>query len=537
MKVQDIEIPYEGERSKRYRFFEMLPGLLTWTVLILPFVLSQTNPRLTVFLILTYLILWFVRSLAIAMRAIQGYNRITKFQKLNWGKLLDELEAVKGDGTNSKQLKWHHANLARLEGRPSPVKPSELVHALIIATYNESKEILEPTIQSVLASNYDMKKVIIILAYEARGGAQSEQASLDLVEKYKNKFMHAAAIKHPELPGEIHGKGGNITYAGRALEKYLKEKNIDPIRVVVTTLDADNRPDVNYLPALSYVYAACPDPVHISFQPPVMFTNNIWDAPAPMRVVATGNTFWNVTLMMRPHMLRNFSSHAQSMQTLIDTNFWSVRTVVEDGHQFWRTYFRYDGNHEVYPIYVPIYQDAVLNKGYIKTLKAQFIQIRRWAWGASDVAYVAEKGFFSENKVPKLDMVFKFARLLEGHVTWAIAPLLIAFSSFVPALISPKDYAAVQLPVLASRIETVALVGIFATLFIRLKTLPPKPARYKAHRNIFMIIQWVYLPVTTVLYNSMAALYSQNRLMFGKYLDNFDFTEKAVKTEDNKTID
>src|SRR3989344_4200729 len=131
MKVQDIEIPYEGQRSKRYRFFEMLPGLLTWTVLFLPFVLSQTNPRLTVFLILTYLILWFVRSLALALRAVQGYSRITKFQKLDWGKLLDELEAGKSDSTSSKRLKWHHTNLERLKNHPSPVKPSELIHAPI----------------------------------------------------------------------------------------------------------------------------------------------------------------------------------------------------------------------------------------------------------------------------------------------------------------------------------------------------------------------------------------------------------------------
>jgi hypothetical protein len=129
--------------------------------------------------------------------------------------------------------------------------------------------------------------------------------------------------------------------------------------------------------------------------------NNIWDAPAPMRVIATGNSFWNIILSMRPHMLRNFSSHAQPMEALIDTDFWSVRTIVEDGHQYWRTFFRYDGKHDVYPIYVPIYQDAVLTENYKKTLKAQFIQVRRWAWGASDIAYVAYLGFFRKNRIPK----------------------------------------------------------------------------------------------------------------------------------------
>jgi cellulose synthase/poly-beta-1,6-N-acetylglucosamine synthase-like glycosyltransferase len=407
----------------------------------------------------------------------------------------------------------------------------------MIATYKESREVLEPTIQSVIDSDYDKKKIILILAYEERGGPEVEKLAHELIYKYKNRFMYAEAIKHPkDIPGEVIGKGGNITYAGRILQKYLEKEKIDPLRVIVTTLDADNHPHPYYFAALSYIYALCPEPKYISFQPIPMYTNNIWDAPAPMRVVATGNSFWNIVLALRPHMLRNFSSHAQSMQTLIDTDFWSVRTIVEDGHQFWRTYFRYNGRHQVYPIYIPIYQDAVFSDKYTKTLKAQFIQLRRWAWGASDIAYVADNGFFKENDIPKRDVIFKFFRLLEGHITWAVAPMLLAFSAFVPLLFNPKSYAANQLPIIASRIETLALLGIFATLFLSLKTLPPKPKRYKARRSFFMIIQWVYLPVTTVLYNSLSAIYSQTRLMFGKYIESFDFTEKAVVTADKKKV-
>jgi hypothetical protein len=66
--------------------------------------------------------------------------------------------------------------------------------------------------------------------------------------------------------------------------------------------------------------------------------------------------------------------------------------------------------------------------------------------------------------------------------------------------------------------------------------LPPKPERYKRHRNIFMILQWVLLPITTIAYNSFAALYSQTRLMFGRYIDKFDVTDKAVITDDKSKI-
>jgi hypothetical protein len=90
------------------------------------------------------------------------------------------------------------------------------------------------------------------------------------------------------------------------------------------------------------------------------------------------------------------------------------------------------------------------------------------------------------------------------------------------------------LPLIVSRVQTLALVFALATVFICLKTLPPKPARYKRHRSLFMILQWAYLPVTTIVYNSFAAFYSQTRLMFGKYMDKFDVTEKAVVTSEGE---
>lgn len=535
--MRSIEIPYVAERGKRYRFFEILPGLISWSILALPFVLSQLNPRLCVFFILAYLLLWFAKAVGLNIRAIQGFRMLSQHQKLPWPQMLAELGSGKTEQPTKHIPTWHYENVLRVAEQPTPIKPDDIVHALMIATYNESREILEPTIKSVLDSDYSMDQVILIIAYEERGGPEMQALVQQLLDEYKANFKHAFAVQHPkDMEGEVIGKGGNVTYAGRELERYVASKKIDPLNVIVTTLDADNRPHKYYLPALSYLYAATTDPKYVSYQPIPIYTNNIWDAPAPMRVIATGNSFWNIVLSMRHHMIRNFSAHAQSLQTLIDTDYWSVRTIVEDGHQFWRTYFRYDGKHEVYPLYVPIYQDAVLSNTYWKTLKAQFIQLRRWAWGASDVAFVAEKGFFTQNKLPKIDLVFKFGRLLEGHITWAVAPLILAFSAFIPALFNPQDFAANQLPIIASRIQQIALTGIVVTLFLSVKMLPPKPERYKRRRNVFMILQWVLLPITTIFYNSFAALYSQTRLMLGKYIDKFDVTDKAVVTDDKSKI-
>lgn len=542
--TKDIEIPFAKDRGRRYRFFEILPGTISWTMLALPFILSAINVTVAAFFVLIYLLVNFSRAVAGAIRALEGYRAMRKHQKFDWLGMIDELETGKVPAEHGVFPKWHYKALQRyIEHRASDdaatrhVAPSEIIHAIIIATYKESREILDPTIQSVLAAQYNMQQVIFILAYEQRAGAETAERAKDLVKEYGGQFLDAFAVGHPnDIPGEIVGKGGNVTYAARQLQTYLHKHSIDPLRVLVTTLDADNRPDKNYLAALSYVYCVAPDPVHASYQPVSMYTNNIWDAPAPMRVLATGNSFFNIVVSLRQHALRNFSSHAQPMAALIQTDFWSVRTVVEDGHQFWRSYFTFDGNYRVYPLFVPIYQDAVLSESYVKTLKAQFIQLRRWTYGASDISYVANQGFFRPNNVPRLDLIAKLWRLLEGHVSWASGPLLILIGGFIPALFNPQSFTANELPLIVSRIQTVALFGLIVTIFFSLITLPAKPARYKRHRSLFMVLQWAYLPLTTIIYNSFAAYYSQTRLMFGKYMDKFDVTEKAVVNEDKKAI-
>ncbi|MGB4759306.1 MAG: glycosyltransferase family 2 protein [Candidatus Saccharimonadales bacterium] len=526
--MTDIEIPQPNERGARYRFFEMLPGLLSWTILFLPVILSFISVRLAAVFVLGYLLFYFARTMSTNIRVMQGYRKVQQYQKMPWSTFVGELEQLEVP-KHARRPKWHAPNVARVATQGLIIKPSEVLHVIMIAMYKESRAVVEPTIQSVLDNDYDTKQVVLVIAYEERGGQRTHEVVDEMIQLYGDKFYYAMAVEHPkDIEGEIIGKGGNITYAGRQLQTYIEQEHIDPLRVIVTTLDADNQPHKNYLAALTYVYCSAEDPTYNSFQPVAVYTKNIWDAPAPMRVLAANNTVFNMVLTQRPHVLRNFSAHAQSLKALIDTDFWSVRTIVEDGHQFWRTYFRFEGNHQVYSVPVPVYQDAVLSETYKKTLKAQFVQLRRWTYGASDVAYVAEKGFFTKNNIPKHKVFAKFFRLLEGHVNWAVGPLLLTLSAFVPMFINPESYAANELPPVVSAVQRIALIGLLGSVFICLRTLPPRPSRHKRRRTFWMVIQWVYAPFISLFYSSFAAINSQTRLIFKRYLDKFDVTEKAV---------
>ena len=541
-----IEIPL-GKRTKQYRFFEMLPALLSYSMLLLLPLLAWWNAIAASIYLLLIIFTMLVKAVVIAAHTTRGYKRLTEAQKVDWAQRVADLEAPGAalsrlkdiDASDEFGSKYHHQNLIAVAAQPDEYPtPSRLRHAVIVAAFNESLEVIEPTFQSLLDTTIPNEQLVVVFAYEERGGKGIAKVARTLQERYGNKFGQFYAVMHPkDMPDEVVGKGGNITYAGQFLAAELKKQGEDFSNYIVTSLDCDNRPHPGYFDYVSYEYVVHPDRKRLSYQPISLFLNNIWDVPAPMRVIATGNSFWNIISAVRPDRLRNFASHSQPLDALSEMDFWSTRTIVEDGHQFWRSYFHFKGDYSVAPVYVPIYQDAVLSETYSKTLYAQFKQLRRWAYGASDVPYVASRIFTKKRQVPLVDSLFKFYELLDGHVTLACISILITFGGWMPLLINPESARSItahQLPVVVSYLMQIATVGLFITILFSFKMLPPRPERYKRHRSFLMLAQWVLMPVTSVLYNAISALNAQTHLLFGKYLDKFDVTEKATVKQINR---
>ena len=536
----DLEIPL-GKRSAKYRFFELLPAILSYGALITLVVLSLISPLLAAIYILLVITTFIVRAVGITVHTLIGSRRLRLAQTIDWSERLNDFndpvaayESKQKTRSEAFGAVAHVENLRLAAADPDSFpKPKDIYNVVIIAAYNESYDVINTTIKSLINTTYDKEHLIVILGYEERGGEAIAKTAAQLEKEYASSFGAFLTVMHPrDLPNEIVGNGANITYAGRIVKEYVDKKGIEYKNAIVTTLDSDNHPHKLYFDYLTYEYIVHEDRKHLSYQPIALFTTNIWDVPAPMRVVATGNSFWNIISSMRPHILRNFASHSQPMDALVEMDFWSVRTIVEDGHQYWRSYFYFNGNYSVIPLYVPIYQDAVLDETYTKTLKAQFIQLRRWAYGASDVPYVATRVFTSKRNVPFMAGFSRFVRLLDGHVTLASVSIIVALGGWMPLLLNSQSYRDVvahQLPDVMSVIQQIALTGLIIMVFLSFKLLPPRPEYYKRHRTVFMVIQWVLMPLTAILYSSLSALNAQGRLFLGLYLTKFDVTAKETR--------
>ncbi len=538
---KNLEIP-QGKRKPLYRFLEILPGAISYGAIILLFLLSWLDPVAGAIYLFIIIATTLVKAVSIAYRTFQGYKVIKRAIRVDWRGRMEDLsrphdayERIHDDDNKSYHFEEHLENLKLMAAMSSDYpKPEQIYHVVIITAYDESIEVLAPSIEAINKSTFPNNHIIVTLAYEARGGEAMEKTALELEKRYKKTFKHFLLVKHPaNLPNEVIGKGPNLTYAGHMVASFIKDKKIPVENVIVTSLDSDNHMHEKYLDNVAYEFITHWNRQHLSYQPVSLFTNNIWDAPAPTRVIAVSNSFFNVITTMRPHVLRNFASHSQPLQALEAMNFWSKRTIVEDGHQYWRSLFFFNGDYGVLPIRIPIYQDAVIGETFWQTVKAQFVQVRRWDYGASDVAYVGTRLFTAKKNrpVPFIKLFPKFWRLLDGHITLAIMAPIVAFGGWVPMIMNLSAHTMVgyNLPNIVSVVETIASIGLIITVLISFRILPPRPAKYKKGKEIFMILQWVLIPVTSIIYQSLAAFYAQTRLMLGLYMEKFDVTKKIIK--------
>lgn len=523
------------------RFLGVLPGLAAWLFILAPLALSITLPVWLGVFILIYALYWLVKTVNMGRHLIGGYFRMKRNMRTDWEILLKKTSDLKKLRTYlEKKYQKSHSKfdyeellfVQNLRNRQNRVKDwNDISHLVIIAVNGERLDILGPTIDSLNNSNYSKKKIMVIFAVENWCKVNFLKDFARFQKKYKGQFKTLKYYFHYQRDGEVIGKGPNITSAGKKYWQENKKKAINPKNILVTTLDADHIVHPEYFGRLTYLYVIDPDRVHKSYQPIPLLFNNIWDVPALNRIGAVVSSFWQLVEGMRPYRLRTFAAHTQSLSMLLLTDFWSITTVVEDGHQYWRSYFAMNGNHMMVPMYIPVYQDAVMGESWWASIKNQYKQRRRWAWGVSDFPYVVIQSI-KHKEIPLGERILQTYRLFAGLFSWATASFILA-TAWIPLYFNKHFQDTVfahNISVYSSQLLRLAWIGIIINVWISLALFPPKPKKYGLMRDLSMFAMWILSPVFAITLSSVPALASQTRLMFGKKLEVFWFTPKVRKS-------
>ncbi|MDO8470819.1 MAG: glycosyltransferase family 2 protein [bacterium] len=505
-KASDLTIP--GER-RLYRFFEMLPGLLSWGTLAGSILASWLFPVQTAFFIIFFTAYWLFRSTYLSIHLVGAHRKMRGREKENW---IRKLESIP---------RW-----------------KDIYHLVIVPCYKEPYEVMQQSIASLADAVYPKDHMIVVLAIEDRAGSEEKEKAEALSQKFQNTFFRFLVTCHPaHIPGEIAGKGSNEAWASRqAKEQIIDPLNIPYSSVIVSSFDADTVVYPQYFGCLTYSYLTIENPLRTSFQPIPLFFNNIMEASILSRLFSFSATFWQMINQERPEKLMTFSSHSMSFQALVDVGFRQTNVVSDDSRIFWQCFFRYNGDYKVEPLYYPISMDANAAPTLLQTFKQMYKQQRRWAYGVGEIPYFLF-GFIKNKAVPLSKKFSLGFELIEGHWAWATAPLLVFVLGWLPLLLGGAEFSqsllSYNLPRFTSLMLTIGMVGLITSAFISIQLLAPKQKEKGILKLLLMFFQWILLPFTTICFSAFPALDAQARWIFGKYM-GFWPTPKFRKPEKGK---
>jgi hypothetical protein len=534
-------------RTRRERFWEILPGLSFWVVFFGAIILSFVKPVWAAIFIVCFDLYWVLKALNTATHLISSYRRFRVYVKIDWlqlvGMLADRttflrhMERSAARARKSLERKFYSGELKRLSaGFNNGVlhQPfTNFYHLVVIPFVDESETVLASTVGALASCQYPQDKMIVVLAAEQRAGTEAQVVARATLEKFKDQFFRMFVTTHPDgLPDEIKGKSANASFAVRSLLPTLAELGIAEDHVLVSNLDSDTIVHPQYFARVMYAFLTSAKPYRRSYQPIAIYNNNIWDSPAFIRVVSVSNSFWQFTESSRPDRLRTFASHTMTLRALREVGFWKKDIINEDGYIFWQCYLHYDGDYEVVPLFIPVSLDTCLADTFWQTLKNQYKQKKRWAYNVEYYPHLIPR--LLKSRAPLFDRLYKMFQYIEGNFNWATASVLITTLGWLPLFVGGPEFketvVAYNLPHATRTLMTIATGFLIFSVYINLILLPPRPKKYGIGRSIMMYAQWFLVPITSLLFGSLPAIEAQTRLMLGQYLEFF-VTPKSRKGE------
>jgi len=503
-----------------YRALEILPGFFSWGVLLILLVFSYFKPVPVAYFIIIFDVYWLLLVLYLGLHLIFSYRRMQKNIKISWKDKIkslasrDKIKALPQDCLAKNGVAWE-----------------DIIHLIIFPTYDESLGVIRPSFEALLNDGYPPEKMIVVLAIEERGGQEAKERAEKIETEFGNKFRNFLITVHPDnIVGELKGKGANQAWAGRIVkEKIIDREELDYNKILVSVFDIDTIVNNGYFFRLTYKFLAVSNPYRASYQPVPVYHNNIWQAPFFARVAATSNTFWQMMQQIRQEKLATYSSHSMTFRALADIGFWSTNMVSEDSRIFWHCFCYYNGDYRVEPLHFPVSMDVTMDKTNYQTAKSLYRQQRRWGWGVENVPYLVFNAVKRWRKMPKGKIISRIFVQVYGFNSWATNALIIGVIGWMPLLLGGDRFNITvlsgNLPVITRTLMTFAMVGLVMSAIVSTLLLPKKPKKYGLGKNITMVLQWLILPFSIIIFGAIPGLEAQTRLMLGKYM-GFSVTPK-----------
>lgn len=482
------------------RALEILPGLVSWSLILFPFWGSLLIPTFVAYYIIAFDVYWLYQSFWTGIFSLLSHFRIKASQEFDWLKDAQSFPS------------WEKVN-----------------HIVVIPTYKEPLKTLKRTLSQLKKQTYPLKKIWVVLSFEEREGPAAKKKAKKLKKEFGQDFAQLIVTFHPDLPGEVKGKSSNTAWGAKLAKKALVDKKgLDINYLTITSEDADALLDENYFSYLTFKFLDHPKRYLRIWQPAIQFYNNIWQVPVINRAYNRMNSVVQTALLMRRDRLINFSTYSTSLKMADQIGYWDVDVIPEDYRFFFKAFYKLEGKVEVEPIFLPVKVDAAQSTSFFKTAKNQYEQVKRWAWGTSDDAYIIKKWLTSKN-VPFWEKTVRSFRVVKDHFLWPVNWFAVTFAANLPPLLNPefaRTTLGKTLPQVSSTILTICLISMIGILWVDWQSRPKPEGKRSFLKQLVSPLEFVLLPIAGFFFSALPGIDAHTRLMLGRYIE-YRVTEKV----------
>ncbi|PIR42793.1 hypothetical protein CO058_03465 [candidate division WWE3 bacterium CG_4_9_14_0_2_um_filter_35_11] len=509
--------------NKFDRFLMAVPGILTWTMLLMPVWLGLIAPKIAAF-ILTYLaVYWVYMAITHGIGLVKGYKIYEKEISIDWYQKCKDLDF--------KNL----PNKATL-----PTSLDNLKHFILIPTVNEGYQMLSETIETIVNSSFPIKNILLVIGVEEVGEERVKETIEKIKSEYKkDNFPQLMFFVHPKgLPGEIVGVASpNRTWAAKHAVTQLQNENEDIRNYIFTTYDSDWKIHKEFLSRIAYEYLTDEKRFNRFYETVVhLFSNNIWTVPLTSRIEANNVTLGMLSNWTSGHLFNmpkeSFSCYSCALDTLVTANFWDT-TLIDDTVFYWRAFTARQGDFSEKHFYIPIYGDATGGKNFLNANKNLYRQLVRWGWG-SVTTVIALKAILKQanNKKATLEqkILWVYSKI-ERHLLMRTSAFLITVGFSVVTLVNTtfKNSSTVYgLPQVLSIILTGGLFIFIPATYVRMKLYKGSlPKKWPLWRRFIAVIEGPALMLNLLTFSFIPFLYAETRMMFGELPKTTFYTPKT----------
>jgi cellulose synthase/poly-beta-1,6-N-acetylglucosamine synthase-like glycosyltransferase len=470
-------------------------GLGTWGLITFPIWGAIFFPLAVAWVVLAFNGYWLMRSAQLGLGAVVSYLKLRASERTDW--------------------------LARASSQPGF---DALHHLVIIPTYKEGDEVLGETLDHLLAQDFPRERVSVVLAFEQRDPGAPARAGR-LLAKYRPRFGNVWALFHVQQPGDMPGKSSNLAWAAPRARTLLRRRGIDTRNVLLTICDADSRLHAKYLSNVAHAHLTDPGRDARLYQPALLFHANLDRLLPPLRATNSAYSAWSLARLVFGQRLVLQSTYSLPLELAHAVGYWDPDVIPEDSRICFKVLQHSGARAQVTPIFLPVRADAAEGATPWETVVAHYQQIRRWAWGASDVPYVLGGLVRRDAPRPKILPVLGF---IEDHLTWPTHWFLITIGNKALPFLAPTVAATPECALLleaASFLLSACLPFIFlaAGVDLMLRGGSRDPIEWMGE-----LFGWALMPAITLLLTALPALDAHTRLLFGRRL-GYQVTPKFAR--------